>query len=159
MSILVSLGSGYSTRSGWLIAIPATVVAAPDDAPGVSARATCARPARALLLLLLLLLLPLLARAAAAGCSRRTSRAGLSCRSPWNDGCLIFPSLVHSVKTTSQTSAGLTQCAFRASAPVGGGVNRLDVVCSRSSVARNAIADFCEKPVPTLPQKMSRSRS
>ena len=57
------------------------------------------------------------------GRSRRTSFAFLSARSPLNAGCRIFPSLVHSVNATSQTSCGLTQCALRASAPSGGGSN------------------------------------
>ena len=42
------------------------------------------------------------------GSSRCTSRAGLSSRSPWNDGARRCPSCVHSANSTSQTSFGST---------------------------------------------------
>ena len=46
---------------------------------------------------------------AAAGRSRRTSSAGLSSRSPWNEGARRWPSCVHSANSTSATSLGSTQ--------------------------------------------------
>ena len=42
-------------------------------------------------------------------CSRMTSSAFLSMRSPRKAGCRISPSLVHSVNFTSLTSFGISQ--------------------------------------------------
>jgi len=44
-------------------------------------------------------------------CSRMTSSAFLSVRSPRKAGCRISPSVVHSVNFTSPTSLGLSHCA------------------------------------------------
>ncbi len=90
-----------------------------------------------------------------AGRSRTTSSARLSSRSPWNDGCRIFPSPVHSVNATSQTSSGRTQCAFLPSQPAGRGVNGHSCAASGASLARSARAPAFVKPVPTLPAKRS----
>ena len=43
------------------------------------------------------------------GVSCLTSRASLSSLSPWKEGWRIWPSCVHSVKATSQSSEGLIQ--------------------------------------------------
>jgi hypothetical protein len=90
--------------------------------------------------------------ATCAGFSRTTSRGRLSSRNPWNDGCRNVPSRVHSVNDTSPTSCGLTQCARRASAPVGGFAKGGSSAASAASCDDRRFSVASSKPVPTLPK-------
>src|SRR5690606_10970788 len=83
--------------------------------------------------------------------SKRTSFGDLSSRSPLHDGWRSTPSLVHSVKCTSATSLGSTQCTPRASAPCGGLEKGGEGRSSASSRFRRSRSSFSVNPVPTLP--------
>src|SRR5499426_3616616 len=83
------------------------------------------------------------------GSSRTTEAAGLSLRRPRKDGWRIRPSSVHSLKLTSATSSGLTQCGRPTPA---GGVAKRHV--SRSRGRRRLVSSrnvFSVNPVPTFP--------
>ena len=59
--------------------------------------------------------------AGAPGLSITIARGGLSERSPLKEGCLTFPSGVHSENATSAIISGRTHWALRLSGPLGQG--------------------------------------
>jgi hypothetical protein len=85
----------------------------------------------------------------AAAPSRRTSRASLSSRTPRKTGWRSFPSAVHSLKATSTTTRGVTQCGGWLVAGAGrkGEVRRSRRESRRCSSARVRRV----KPVPVWP--------
>ena len=83
----------------------------------------------------------------------RTSRAGLSSRSPWNDGARRWPSCVHSANSTSHTSFGFTHTTspLRTFGIFGTSANGGVSVRSGSSFASSSSMSCSVNPVPQLP--------